>query len=78
MFGINKQACVGADAIRPYRLEKNYIQTIKTDSTDHEIDCLVYELYGLTADEIRLWKGNRQRVRADLGTKHAGNMEALP
>jgi hypothetical protein len=30
---------------------------LKIESTDHEIDRLVYDLYGLTADEIKIVEG---------------------
>jgi hypothetical protein len=41
------------------RLKKEAL-TIKgvIDSTDKEIDKLVYELYGLTEDEIQIVEGN--------------------
>jgi hypothetical protein len=33
--------------------EKTILQR-QIDTTDHQIDALVYELYGLTAEEIKL------------------------
>ena len=38
--------------------EKAALQNAVT-TTDAEIDCLVYELYGLTEEEIKLVEGER-------------------
>ena len=43
--------------------EKNTIQC-RTDATDAEIDRLVYELYGLTEDEIRTVEGAGESPRS--------------
>ena len=38
--------------------DKNFYEN-KCDGLDQQIDALVYELYGLTADEIRIVEGTR-------------------
>jgi len=38
--------------------EKSVLQNAVT-ATDQQIDALVYELYGLTADEIKLVEGDQ-------------------
>jgi hypothetical protein len=44
---------VGAGAIIQRQIE----------ASDHQIDALVYELYGLTEEEIRIVEGGRSLVR---------------
>jgi len=44
--------------------QKGIIQS-QLDSTDAEIDRLVINLYGLTADEIALWQANGNNCRED-------------
>jgi len=43
-----------------FQQESEKAQSIKAliDSTDHEIDCMVYQLYGLTEEEIQIIETN--------------------
>jgi len=39
--------------------DKNYLQR-KCETLDKQIDDLVYQLYGLTAEEIKIVEGNQK------------------
>jgi hypothetical protein len=48
-------AGAGNGQTRPWEIAKDD----KIETTDHAIDKLVYELYGLTEDEIRIVEGKQ-------------------
>jgi len=51
MFDLHKRLAAAQDAGEQERLGR------LIDSTDRQIDALVYELYGLTAEEIAVVEG---------------------
>jgi len=51
-FGIRRKCSRKAQSDK----DKNFYEN-KCDSLDHQIDALVYEPYGLTADEIKIVEG---------------------
>ena len=53
-YGINRQICRPSDVMRPLKAQLAW--------TDGVIDQIVYRLYGLTAEEIRVVEGVNEHV----------------